>query len=534
MFYLHEGGSSGSLDYDWLNSSDPGYTGDPDYDGDGHTGITIKKYTPADRWRHFWVLCPAVNSDVHIDGDLISYVWAASRDNATGTEMTIEISDMDPLDWYDPASWTLVSSVAVALTGPVYSSLKAYDLVAPSIDYVLPAGHNLVLTVMQGDSLTNDGLIVMYDNAYRDSYVAFNTPNFITVDDLLTAGSSGEPRTVFSDSEDVIVTANISNPFGAYEILDALIHVSYSGNSTVVVPLTSMTLEEEDSSTNHSWKLYTHTLQSLPSGSLTVTVYAVDPQGSPSWLFETISVVPVDHFGLSTPTSSVTVNETFSLTLSALDALDEVIPEWVGTVQMEVYLEDMATPATGSLGVSAATISTSDAGQIIVTGQTYDYSEETITIRAVSGSHDGWSSPIVVSSGPVTSIAISPPDLSSELGAGESQEFSVVGMDEYGHVNTTWAPEWSLDGDIGLLVVDGFTATLEASFSGSGFVSCTNAPTGAFVSVSVTVDPSGLSTIVMSPIDSITIREGVTQVVTAVGYDSYGNVVDIAGAVWST
>ncbi|MGB2581603.1 MAG: hypothetical protein WBD03_03920, partial [Thermoplasmata archaeon] len=195
----------------------------------------------------------------------------------------------------------------------------------------------------------------------------------------------------------------------------------------------------------------------------------------------------------------------------------------------------MATPASGSLGISSVTLYPSDAGQLVVSGQTYDFSEETIVIRAVSGPHDGWSSSIVVSSGPVTSIAISPPpDPSVELGAGEFKEFSVVGTDEYGHVNTTWAPDWFLYGDIGSLVTDGFTATLEASFSGSGFVNCTNVPTGAFVSVPVTVDPSGLSTIVTSPSDSITIREGVTQIITAVGYDSYGNVVDIAGAVWST
>ncbi len=532
LFHLHDGDPFGSTDYDWMNSTGPYNPGTLDYDEDGLLGITVRKNLPSERWRHFWVLDPAVNSDMHIDGNLTAHIWAKSRDNESATLITVAFSDMAPTDWNDPDAWTEVTQVTVPLTGPVYSSFKAYDLVAPGVDYVLPAGHRLVITIMRGDPI-NDGLQVLYDQDSFDSYITLETPDFAMVDSLSTTDILGAPRTLFSDAEDVVVRANISNPFGAYEILTPLVLVTYTGNSTVIEPFAPMTLEDEDPSASHSWKAYTHTLQSLPNGTITVTVYAVDPQGSPSWLGAVISVVTVDHFGLIAP-SATTVNETFSLTLSALDELDSVISEWVGTVQLEAYLEDKVTPAAGSLGIVSATLLPSDAGQLLVGGQTYDYSEETIVIRAVSGSHDGWSSPIVVCSGPVTSIAISPPDLSVELGAGESSEFSVVGMDEYGHMNTTWFPEWSLSGGIGLLVVDGFTATLEASTSGSGFVNCTNTPTGASVSVSVIVDPSALSTIVTDPSDSMTIREGVSQVITAVGYDSYGNVVDIAGAVWST
>ncbi len=532
LFYLHDGDPFGSTDYDWMNSTGPYNPGTLDYDEDGLFGVTIRKNLPSERWRHFWVLGPTVNSDVNLDGNVTAHIWAASRDNESASLITVTFSDMNPVDWYDPGAWTEIGTATVPMVGPQYSQFKAYDIVVPGVDYVLPAGHHLAITIMRGDSV-NDGLLVLYDQDSFDSYITLETPDFIMVDNLSTTDALGSPRTLFSDAEDVVVKANISNPFGAYEILTPMILVAYTGNSTVIRPFAPMTLEDEDPSANHSWKVFTHTLQSLPNGTITVTVYAVDPQGSPSWLDAVISVVAVDHFGLDVP-SAVTVNETFSLTLSALDESDFVISEWVGTVQLEAYLGDMVTPAAGSLGIPSVTLVPSDAGQLVVSGQTYDFSEETVVIRAVSGSHDGWSSPIVVSSGPVTSIAISPPGPSLELGAGELHEFSVVGRDEYGHINTTWAPEWSLDGDIGALVADGFSATLEASVSGSGFVNCTNTPTGAFVSVSIAVDPAALSTIATSPSGSMTIREGVTQVITAVGYDSYGNVVDIASAVWST
>lgn len=533
VFYLHEGNTSDPSDYDWLNSTGPSHEGTLDYDGDGLLGITIRKNLPSQRWRHFWVLDPPVNSDVHLDGDLTAHIWAASRDNESASQMEVVFSDMGPSDWYDPDAWSLVASATIPLSGPVYSSFKPYDLVAPGVDYVLPEGHRLVITIMRDDPI-NDGLLILYDDEDFNSYIALETPDFVMVDSLSTTDTVGVPKTIFSDAEDVIVTANISDPFGAYEILDALIRVSYVGNGTLIDEFSSsMTLADEDTSPGNSWKVFAHPLQGLPDGVLMVTVYAVDPQGSPSWLSGSITVVAVDHFGLAAP-SVVTVNETFSLTLSALNESDSLVPEWTGTVQLEAYLDDMATPATGSLSITSVTLQPSDGGQLVVSGQVYDYSEETIVLRAVSGTHDGWSSPIVVNSGPVTDIAIYPPGPDVELAAGESREFSVLGTDVYGHVNTTWTPEWSLDGDLGSLTADGFTATLEASVSGSGFVNCTNPPTGAQVSVNVSVDPSSLSAIVTSPGGSLTIREGVAQVITATGYDSFGNEVDIVGAVWST
>ncbi|MGB2581910.1 MAG: hypothetical protein WBD03_05515, partial [Thermoplasmata archaeon] len=309
-----------------------------------------------------------MNSDVTIDGDLTAHIWAASRDNESASEITVTFSDMNPGDWYDPDAWTEIGTSTVPLAGPQYSQFKAYDLVVPGVDYVLPAGHRLVITIMRGDPV-NDGLLVLYDQDSFNSYITFETPDFVMVDSLSTIDTLGSPRTLFSDTEDVVVRANISNPFGAYEILPPLVLANYTGNGTVIEPLAPMTLEDEDTSANHSWKVFTHTFESLPNGTITLTVKAVDPQGSPSWLDAVISVVTVDHFGL-VATSAATVNESFSLTLSALDAFDSVISEWIGTVQLEAYLEDMATPASGSLGISSVTLYPSDAGQLVVSGQT--------------------------------------------------------------------------------------------------------------------------------------------------------------------
>jgi hypothetical protein len=533
VFHLHEGDPYASTDYDWMNSSDPYNPGTFDYDGDGYFGVTIRKNLPSQRWRHFWVLDPAVNSEVHLDGDLTAHLWLASRDNESATLATVIFSDMNPVDWYNPDAWTEVATATVPLVGPIYDQFKAYDLTASGVDYVLQSGHRLVITIMRGDPL-NDGLMVLYDQTAFDSYVAVDTPDFVSVDEVTVSDALGVPRTVFSDVEDVVVTANLSNPFGAYEIIDALIRVSYAGNGSVIDEFnSSMTLSAEDPSAENSWKTFTHTIEGLANGTYSVTVFATDPQGAPSWLGQTLTVIAVDHFGIEAP-PSVTVNASFSFTLSALDPIDSVIVEWIGTVDLETYAEDMVTPSTGSLGIDSVVISTSDMGQVIVTGQTYDHSEETILIRAVSGSHEGWSSPILVRSGPVTTVTIDPPGPEIVIGSGTVQEFAATGTDLYGHLNTTWSPEWSLFGGLGTLSVDGFDAVLEATVAGSGYVNCTNPETGAKGSVSVTVDPSSLSVIVTLPSGSLTLREGVSQPLEAYGYDSYGNDVDISTAVWST
>lgn len=532
LFRMHVGEIGGSSDFDWLNSSEPNENPTLDYDDDGHLGITIRKNLPSQRWRHFWVLHPELSSDIQILGNLSAHVWAASRDNESATLLTVEFSDMNPADWSNPDSWVTIGTTTVPLTGPVYSSFKPYDLVIPDVDYVLPVGHHLVLTIMRGDSV-NDGLLILYDNDYFDSYILFDTPNFVSIDDLAFADHLGVERTTFSDSEEVVVTANASNPYGSYEILGMEVQVAYTSNSTVIIAFTQMQLIEEDASATPSWKVYEHTLSGLPEAELTVTVRASDPDGSPSWLTGQITVVSVDHFGVSAP-SVVTVWEEFAVSVQALDEDEGILTQWVGTVLLEPYLDDFSTPAIGVLGIPSIMVEVSDMGQKTILNQTLNYSEETIVIRASSGPHVGWSAPIDVRSGPVESVNITQGGPEIVVAAGSSTLISAVGTDAYGFTNTTWTPNWTVTGDIGSLLIGELNATLNATSAGIGAITCMNDETWAWDSLMVVVNPALLTAIVTNPESSLTIREGQTAVITATGYDSFGNEVAIGGAIWST
>jgi len=532
LFYLHEGTTPSTSAYDWLNSSDPRNPGNPDYDGDGLLGVTIKKNVPSQKWRHFWALDPEVSTDIHITVDILAHVWAASRDNESGTILTVRISDMDPASWLDPDAWILIASGSTPLQGPVYSAFKPYNITMSGVDYILPADHRLVLTIQRGDSI-NDGLMIVFDTDYWDSLLSFTFDRFISVDQSWTEDDAGQARSVFSDLEAVTLATNISDPFGAYDIVEAYYRVVGVTNGTEVISWTSMVLRTTDPSPIPYWKVFSSSFSGLTHGDYRATVIGQDSDGSPSWANATFTVVTVDHFDLTTP-SSIVAGTPFSMQVSARNASGDIVDNWVGTVTLSPYKTDLVTAATGSLSISSIVFTDLDGGVVTIPNQNYSYAEETIAIEASTGPRLGWSSSIDVFSGPVVVIALTPSgDLT--LGSGAPQGISAEGTDANGNTNTTWNPVWSVVGGIGTISGSGLAIVFTAGAAGSGSVTCTNSETGASASILVTVNAGTLSYILLSPVGPIEVREGQTRAVTANGYDGSGNPVDISGSVnWYT
>ncbi len=372
----------------------------------------------------------------------------------------------------------------------------------------------------------------MYDQTMYDSYVTLETEDLISVGAVWTEDSSATARSVFSDAETVTVMANVSNPFGAYEIVGATAEVAFSGNGTTVVPSTAMALDVLDPSAVPYWAEFSLDLNGLASGDYIINVTAYDPQGAPTWLDAAFSVVSADHFGVTLP-ESVTAGVEFSMTVAALNASGSVITDWVGTVSLAAFLPDMITPGAGSLNISSVQITVADLGQVVVTDQTYSYAEETIVVRAYAGVHEGWSSSMEVRAGPVVSVQIAPAGL-IDVPAGGSQMFTAVGTDALGNTNTTWQPNWTLDGTAGSISGSGLTITFTASTAGTANLTCKDDESNASASVEITVVAGSLASMSVVPAGPLTIREGQSQTLTAYGYDSEGNPVPITGAVWST
>ena len=528
---MHEGVPSITSDYDWLNTSAPQDLGYLDYDGDGLLGVTIRKNLPSQRWRHFWAMDPAANDDIRIQGDIGAHIWAASRDNESGSQMMVRISDIAPGQWSTPDSWTVVGEATIPLQGPVFSAFKAYDLTISSIDYTLLDGHRLVMTIMRDDSI-NDGLLILYDNAVFDSYITVPVLDFVSISEAWTEDDAGGPRETFSDTESVVVWANVTDPFGSYDISGADCTVTYASNGSVAVPRFPMTVVGVDPSTGSAWKSFMCSVGPLLNGTYAILINGSDAGGSPTWTNLTISVVSVDHFSVEAP-ASIVAGMAFTMTVTALDPFDAVISNWRGTVAIDAFEDDMVTSAEGSLSTTAVDFDGTEGGTIMISAQTYDFGEDLILVRASSNSHYGWSDLIVAFSGPVALVVLDPGD-DFELTSGYSRLFDVTGYDSLGNINSSWSPSWILEGEIGSLVSAGFSATLFTDTAGVGTVMCEDETTGVNASVSVTVIAGLLNRIAITPSGPLSVKEGQSISLSAIGYDSSDNVVSLSSPTWYT
>ncbi|OGS43276.1 MAG: hypothetical protein A3K76_07280 [Euryarchaeota archaeon RBG_13_57_23] len=535
-FHLHDGTVYEAIQYDWMNSSSPiaGIPAYNDYDGDTFPGITIRKNVPPQRWHH-WILYPGAGSDILLVNELTANIWAKSRDNESASLITAIFFDIVAGQFGTPDSGTEIGRVTIPMAGPVYSEFQLYALTVPFVSYTLQAGHYLVLTLQRGDSL-NDGLIVHFDKTDYDSTVVVQTTTFVSMDQAWTEDRLGDARTLFSDQENAVVYANVSDPFGANDIVDAQVSISYAGNGTVMVPTTSMDLVMVDPAFDPYWKLFNISLPALPAGEYFVNVTARDHQGAPSWINLSLTIVAVDHFGVTAP-SHIQAGRMFSMSVTALDPSDQIIENWVGNVLLTAFMEDMVTPANATLANSSIFIDLADTGQVNITDQNYTYAEETIVIRASAGPHLGWSESIVVSAGPVVNISIDPDDpVPIVMASGNSLTFTVTGRDANDNVNSTWTANWSLDQPAGSLVVNGHSAVFTAGSTGWVNITCRNDLTGASDAVAVEVSVGALARLeIVSPSSPLTISESLSVAITAVGYDSSDNLYDLAAlTTWTT
>jgi hypothetical protein len=528
VFHLHEGAAYlPNLNSDWLNSSGPT---DPriSYDG-GPVGITLRKAGQPHTW-HSWILYPQLGSDVSIAGNMSVYVWASALDN-TPIDMIARFYDIVASQWSNPQSGFEIGNATKSLAGPDYTVFSVNTLTIVGVAHVLPAGHFLVLTIERQDNDPNR-LFIDYDKSAHDSYVSFETSTFVNVTSAQIEDSSGSPRAVFSDQEQAIVGANVTDPFGAYDIVGAAARVL--NDTGVEFQATSMGLVETDASIPGYWNRFSLTLDLLPAGTYTVNVTASDPQGTPSWQNLSLTILGADHFDVSAP-STIVARSLFSMTVSVRDSSDSIMTNWVGTVQLAPYESDMSTGGIGLLARTTLTFSVGDSGVVTIIDQSYTYGEETIRIRASSGSHFGWSGLVTVSGGPVVRVDLLPSGPKTVI-SGNSEVFTATGYDEFGNSNTTWTPNWTAPSTIGDTTILGFTATFVASHVGSDYIKCKCDLADAESSVRIDVVAGDLvSILITASANPLVISEGASQTLTATGYDSHGNIVGITEAyVWNT
>ena len=83
------------------------------------------------------------------------------------------------------------------------------------------------------------------------------TDTYVNVDWVNSYNSTSQLTTVMLPGENILIEAQVSDPFGSYDISDATIEVT-APDGTTIVSQTSMNLIATDGSTPSIWKQYDH------------------------------------------------------------------------------------------------------------------------------------------------------------------------------------------------------------------------------------------------------------------------------------
>jgi len=184
-----------------------------------------------------------------------------------------------------------------------------------------------------------------------------------------------------------------------------------------------------------------------------------------------------------------------------------------------IRVSDVTWTSLGSLG-SILPLTSDTAIYIagVITG--------TDTLQAESQGFTG-NATVNVLPGPLDHVDVIPGTAS--IVAGTTQQFTALAEDRFGNEIPGATFTWSVGGGIGTISPTGlFTASTTV---GVGTVSATTGgKTGTAI---VTIVPDALATLALQP-STVTLAAGTTLVLTAEGFDQYGNSVDLSSVTWST
>ena len=153
----------------------------------------------------------------------------------------------------------------------------------------------------------------------------------------------------------------------------------------------------------------------------------------------------LDHFYVTGP-ATASAGAAFSVSVAAKDPGNATMTWWTGTVTLDAFLVDGTTPASGTLGVTSVLVSSGGAATVAAENYT---KAEVIRIRARMGAASGLSSPIDVSPGPLSRVAVTPSDVT--ILPLDSQVLTASGFDAWDNAIAGLSFTWAVTGGVGSL-----------------------------------------------------------------------------------
>ncbi|MCK5559937.1 MAG: FG-GAP repeat protein, partial [Thermoplasmata archaeon] len=318
-----------------------------------------------------------------------------------------------------------------------------------------------------------------------------------------TFDQAGFEDTTFIAGETIVIQANISGPFGAYDISYANITIRAPDNS-ILVDDQQMTLEQQDPHAYSFWRRFNFTFNN-PN---VIGMYKIDINVVGSNNVETDQMTTYDlekgplHQILITPSSvNIVAGQSLNFAAQGYDEYNNFI-DLTGTIW---------TTTVGSF--SATTNTDADLCAQTTIGQGY--------VNATSIAIIGSAVVNIIPEG-LDHIIVSPNE--ANITVGTAQEFTAVGYDKYNNI-VSITPIW--ESNIGSMENCVFNAPTKV---GSGYVNASYS--GLIGSAKVNITPGALDKIVITP-SSVIVEVGKAQEFAAVGYDQYNNIITIE-PVWTT
>lgn len=172
------------------------------------------------------------------------------------------------------------------------------------------------------------------------------------------------------------------------------------------------------------------------------------------------------------------------------------------------------------LGIAPTWAVSNDIGSIDAVGLFTAIKSGEGDIIATTGEHSGRAQ-VTVTPGPLTRVEVEPKEV--RLKAGEEVQFQAMGYDAGGNEIQVEAT-WNLNAELGDLSAAG---AFRALHSGTGEIQVEAGPAPAVIAIPVEVIAAELDRVVIEPA-ALTVSAGEQHLFTAIGYDAFDNVVEIA------
>ncbi len=206
-----------------------------------------------------WAQQPPFASDFVLSGDAVVTLYL--RDDYSATHDVVVT-----LLYTDGSTSEVIGYASASLS--LSTSLSPYTFTIPlSSETRIPRGSYLVLRV---ENQAPYPMYVGHDSSHP-SEVEVSTYTYVEVVNAST------DRQDYSPGDTITVTANVTDPIGAYDIAQVRIDV-YRPDDTLYLS-DDMTLSQEDSSTPPLWRIYTYSFSLSDYGAYTVEITAIETNG---------------------------------------------------------------------------------------------------------------------------------------------------------------------------------------------------------------------------------------------------------------